>query len=156
MSRIIKLMSRIIKLMLRIIKLMSRIIKLIPRVIKLMPRKIKLIPRIIKLMPRIIKLMPRIKLKEKNTKMIVTKPNSISVILKFLHGMLIIKILQTILTGQLLRLKNGLLLNARKLNKNRLKLMYIMEREMIKAQDFLLLKKRFQILFPRIIDSDQI
>ena len=156
MSKIIKLMSRIIKLMLRIIKLMSRIIKLIPRVIKLMPRKIKLIPRIIKLMPRIIKLMPRIKLKEKNTKMIVTKPNSISVILKFLHGMLIIKISQTILTGQLLRLKNGLLLNARKLNKNRIKLMNIMEREMIKAQDFLLLKKRFKILFPRIIDSDQI
>ena len=110
----------------------------------------------IKLMSRIIKLMPRIKLKEKNTKMIVTKPNSISVILKFLHGMLIIKTSQTILTGQLLRLKNGLFLNARKLNKNRLKLMNIMEREMIKAQDFLLLKKRFQILFPRIIDSDQI
>ena len=134
---------------------MSRIIKLIQRIIKLMPRIIKLIPRIIKLMPRTIKLMPGIKLKEKNTKMIVTKPNSISVILKFLHGMLIIKISQTILTGQLLRLKNGLLLNARKLNKNRLKLMNIMEREMIKAQDFLLLKKRFQILFPRIIDSDQ-
>jgi len=150
MSRIIKLMSRIIKLMLRIIKLMPRIIKLMPRIKKLMPRIIKLMPRIKKLMPR------KIKLKEKNTNMIVTKPNSISVILKFLHGMLIIKILQTILTGQLLRLKNGLLLNARKLNKNRLKLMNIMVREMIKAQDFLLLKKRFQIFFPRIIDSDQI
>ena len=131
-------------------------IKLMSRIIKLMSRIIKLMLRIIKLMSRIIKLMPGIKLKEKNTKMIVTKPNSISVILKFLHGMLIIKISQTILTGQLLRLKNGLLLNARKLNKNRLKLMNIMEREMIKAQDFLLLKKRFQILFPRIIDSDQI
>ena len=111
----------------------------------------------IKLMLRIIKLMSRIiKLKEKITNMTVTKPNSISVILKFLNGMLIIKTSQTILTGQLLRLKNGLSLNARKLLKNRLKLMNTMERETIKAQDFLLLKKRFQIFFLRTIDSDQI
>ena len=97
----------------------------------------------------------KIRLKDKNTKMIVTKPNSISVILKFLYGMLIIKTSQTILTGQLRKLNNGLLLNVRQPNRIRQKIMNTMEREMIKAQDFLLLKKRFQILFPRIIDSDQ-
>ena len=97
----------------------------------------------------------KIGLKDKNTKMIATKPNSISVILKFLHGMLIIKTSQTILTGQLRKLNNGLLLNVRQPNRIRQKIMNTMEREMIKAQDFLPLKKRFQILFPRIIDSDQ-
>ena len=57
------------------------------------------------LMSKIIKLMT-------NESMIVTKPNSISVTLKFLHGMLIIKKLLTILTGPQHRLNNGLLLNV--------------------------------------------